>query len=235
MGLLQSKVLGSNPDNKPLPGSPNKEEGIQEEKQPKIEEEPEKEEMTEKAPEKEDIAEKAPEKEDLIEKTPEKTAPPKPVEDSVVIENEETINEEITMEIEKEEEDPENIENDSENAFIDPRSPSANIERTPVALENNSVPEVQNDCNITPLREKPSKSGAGDNLRRRALMKKSVPVSVNKENQENQENNANMITERPSVNELPGSAPVTPKPSEMSVLANEMEKLGLNSPVVAQK
>lgn len=248
MGILQSKIYGTQPDNKALPVSPQRNQkcGIQEEKndpeatsavESKIGNLPQEEQQQKSKQEssldllgdnknEEDdgcmktanglintddakITDKAKTGEVIV-KDLTKT------EDSVLIENEESIK--------TEEETEEN------SAFIDPRSPSANIERTPVAVQveqqsSNSGPEV----NITPLREKTSKTG--DNLRRRALMKKVVIPTTSSSDQENQENAENpQVIERPSLNELPG----TPKPSEMSLLANEMEKMGINSPAVTQ-
>jgi len=246
MGIVQSRIFGANPDNKALPTSPKKNVGIQEEKitlpetpstQVKIQNQKESDrslrsintdsENSKGEAETPETVEKV-ETEKIIAKTEEITAKL----DAIMAKKEEIINEDSVL-----------IETDENIAsFVDPRSPSANIERTPVAVQeqDNGSPDLNN----TPLREKTSKTG--DNLRRRALMKKiAIPTtSIDQENSENQENPENLeneennteslenntgkFTERPSLAELPG----TPRPGEMSLLAGELEKMGINSPAV---
>jgi len=251
MGIVQSRIFGANPDNKALPTSPKKNVGIQEEKitlpetpstQVKIQNQKESDrslrsintdsENSKGEAETPETVEKV-ETEKIIAKTEEITAKL----DAIMAKTEEIItNNQDSVLIETDE----NIA-----SFVDPRSPSANIERTPVAVQeqDNGSPDLNN----TPLREKTSKTG--DNLRRRALMKKiAIPTtSIDQENSENQENQENLenleneennteslenntgkFTERPSLAELPG----TPRPGEMSLLAGELEKMGINSPAV---
>lgn len=221
MGIVQSRIFGANPDNKALPTSPQKTSGIQEEKptpdtpstQVKIENQKESDQSLQSI---NTDSENSKEEAETAEKV-EKVVP----EGIIAIKQEIITNNEDSVLIETDE----NIA-----SFVDPRSPSANIDRTPVAVQeqNNGPPDLNN----TPLREKSSKTG--DNLRRRALMKKialptTSPDQENQENNENPENNGK-FTERPSLNELPG----TPRPGEMSLLAGELEKMGINSPAVTQ-
>jgi len=257
MGIVQSRIFGANPDNKALPTSPKKNVGIQEEKitlpetpstQVKIQNQKESDrslrsintdsENSKGEAETPETVEKV-ETEKIIAKTEEINAKTEEINAKLMIiaKKEEIVtnNEESVL-----------IETDENIAsFVDPRSPSANIERTPVAVQeqDNGSPDLNN----TPLREKTSKTG--DNLRRRALMKKiAIPTtSIDQENSENQENQENLenleneennteslenntgkFTERPSLAELPG----TPRPGEMSLLAGELEKMGINSPAV---
>jgi hypothetical protein len=231
MGIVQSRIFGANPDNKALPSSPQKNIGIQEEKptpetpstQVKIQSQKESDRSLRS------INTDSENSKDEGE-TVEKIEAEKIARIAKNLENNDNTKEVITKN-----EDSVLIETDENIAsFVDPRSPSANIDRTPVAVQeqNNGPPDMNN----TPLREKTSKTG--DNLRRRALMKKIAlptnPISA-EENQENEENTENLenngkFTERPSLSELPG----TPRPGEMSLLAGELEKMGINSPAVLQ-
>merc|ERR1712168_224016 len=131
--------------------------------------------------------------------------------------------------------------------FIDPRSPSANIQRTPVQTEATHVDnkltanepnQPQASTPSMPLREKRS-IGNADNLRRRALMKQrgdcnTAPVDIKKTAIETEldpiENAENMS---PVAEQTP--IPKSPtKKSDMSILADELAGLGLNTPIAVK-
>jgi len=127
--------------------------------------------------------------------------------------------------------------------FIDPRSPSANVHRTPVQTAPTSKSELTEPQTIRPdtdpttpqpLREKRSIGNvAADNLRRRAIMKQrdATPLAIatnEKENVDDSDNDQENMSPAAERTPIPSSPK---KRSDMSILADDLANMGLQTPV----
>lgn len=126
-------------------------------------------------------------------------------------------------------------ENDDDD-FVDPRSPSHNVQRTPMSEkpEKGSV-----ESTPEPLKEK---NIASDNLRRRAFAanREKIAAKVDSEDwiedtaeKENAGNISDLEEELTQSYEKPENSPMpkSPKKGEMSLLSDQLQTMVLNSPV----
>jgi len=114
--------------------------------------------------------------------------------------------------------------------FFDPRSPSSCVNRTPL-VEN---PIKEKDSIETPLRD-----STRDNLRRKALQKDQKDKKANElhfelpeEVSESEENDENID---PEGSPIPKSPKKEHQSSDLSILADKMEDLALQTPVALKK
>jgi len=147
-------------------------------------------------------------------------------------------------------------------AFVDPRSPSMYLQRTPLLDAISEEGKSQVDCESTPLRET-TKTNQADQLRRRVLVYKHINQH---ELVEDVENNLKpeLDLQSPSItqgfslpfkdteeevndeNRIPEDSPIPKSPkksklidpvatSDMSLLANELDNLALQTPIAVRE
>lgn len=123
----------------------------------------------------------------------------------------------------------ESEENAEPEKFFDPRSPSSCVNRTPL-VEN---PSKEKDSSETPLRD------SRDNLCRKALQKDQKakkPVELHfelpEEVSESEENDENID---PEGSPIPKSPKKEHQSSDLSILADKMEDLALQTPIALKK
>lgn len=114
--------------------------------------------------------------------------------------------------------------------FVDPRSPSSYVQRTPL-IESSQESKTEKDSSETPLRDS-TKHNQPDNLRRRALyndQKNNINFELPEESEEEDCDDAENIN--PEGSPIPKSPKKEKQSSDLSFLADKLEDLALQTPL----